>query len=126
LRTLISIITIVIILLGGSWVSYRYIESGTRTMGGLLESVEDSITVQNWEEAQAELQIAQEKWKKDNTLWSIVLDHFQIDNIDINMKRLEKYIGLKDMSLALGEVTSLKLHFEHIFDTELFTLRNIF
>lgn len=95
-------------------------------MGALLESVEDSITVQKWEGAQADLKIAQQNWKNDNTWWSIILDHQEIDNININMKRLEKYIGIQDVSKSLGEVTTLELLFKHIFDTELFTLKNIF
>jgi len=126
LRTLITIIIIVIILLGGSFASYRYVQSSTQTMGALLGSVEDSITVQKWEGAQEELNTAQQNWNNDNTWWSILLDHQVIDNIDINMKRLKKYIGVHDVSQSLGEITVLKLLFEHIYDTELFTLKNIF
>jgi hypothetical protein len=95
-------------------------------MGALLESVEDSITVQKWEGAQEELNTAQQNWNNNNTWWSIILNHQEIENININMKRLEKYIGVQDVSKSLGEVTTLKLLFEHIFDTELFTLKNIF
>ena len=126
MRTLITIISIFIILLGGSFASYRYVETRTQTMGALLESVEDSIIVQKWEGAQADLNIAQQNWKADDTWWSIILDHQEIDNININMKRLEKFIGLQDVSQSLGEVTTLELLFEHIFDTELLNFKNIF
>ncbi|KUO72868.1 MAG: hypothetical protein APF81_26695 [Desulfosporosinus sp. BRH_c37] len=126
MRTPITIIIIIIILLGGSLASYRYVETNTQIMGALLESVEASITVQKWEGAQAELNIAEQNWNNDNKWWSIILDHQEIDNININMKRLEKYLGVQDVSQSLGEVTTLKLLFEHIFDTELFTLKNIF
>lgn len=126
MRTLITIISIFIILVGGSFASYRYVETRTQTMGTLLESVEDSIIVQKWEGAQADLNIAQQNWKADDTWWSIILDHQEIDNININMKRLEKFIGLQDVSQSLGEVTTLELLFEHIFDTELLNFKNIF
>lgn len=126
MRTLITIIIIVITLIGGSLASYRYVETSTQTMGALLESVEDSITAQKWEGAQEDLNTAQLNWNNDNTWWSVILDHEEIDIIDINMKRLEKYIGVQDVSQSLGEVTTLKLLFEHIFDNELFTLKNIF
>lgn len=126
MRTLIIIISFVIILFGGSVSSYRFVETRTQTMGVLLESVEDSITIQKWEEAQKELTIVQQKWRNDNTWWSIFLDHYQIDNIDINMRRLEKFIGIQDFSQSIGEITTLKLHFEHISDTELLTINNIF
>lgn len=126
MRTIITIITIVIILCGGSFASYQYVVTATGAMGALLESVEDSITGQKWERAHEELNTAQEKWKDDSTWWSILLDHQAIDNIDINMKRLEKYIGVQDVSKSLGELTTLRLLFEHISGAEMFTLENIF
>lgn len=126
MRTIITIISIVIILLGGSLASYRYVETTTQTMGALLESVEDSVTDQKWESAQAVLNTAQQKWKGDNTAWSIILDHQTIENININMKLLEKYIGVQDVSQSIGEATTLRLLFEHISDTEMFTWENVF
>lgn len=95
-------------------------------MGALLESVEDSISNHKWEGAQEKLKTAQQNWYNDDTWWSIILEHQEIDNININMKRLEKYIVVQDASQSIGEVTTLRLLFEHISDTELFTLKNIF
>jgi hypothetical protein len=126
LRAIMTIIIIVFILLGGSFASYRFVETTTQTMGALLESVEDSITHHKWESAQAKLYTAQQNWDNDNTRWSIILDHEEIDNINMNLKRLEKYLGVQDVSRSIGEVTTLKLRFEHIFETEMFTLENIF
>jgi len=126
LRTLITILAIVLLLAGSSFVSYRSVETATQTMGALLESVETSITAQQWEGAQEELKTAQQHWSHDNTWWSIILDHQEIDDININMKRLEKYISIQDFSQSLGEVTTLRLLFEHISNTEMFTLENIF
>ena len=126
LRTVITILTIVFILLAGSLVSYRYVETTTQHMGVLLESVENSITDQKWEQAQNVLNNAQQKWKNDNSKWGIILDHEVIDNINFNLKQLEKSIGLQDVSESISEVTTLKLQFEHIFDNELFTMKNIF
>lgn len=126
MRTVMTIIIIVIILLGGSFASYRFVETATQTMGVLLESVEDSISNHKWEGAQDKLYTAQQNWDKDSTWWSIILDHEEIDNINMNLKRLEKYLGVQDVSQSIGEVTILKLRFEHIFKTEKFTLENIF
>ena len=125
MRTLITIVIIFILLVGGSFASYQYVETRTQTMGALLESVEDSITIRKWEGAREELNTAQQNWNTDNTWWSIILDHQEIDNININLKRLEKFIVIQDVSQSLGEVTTLQLLFEHIYDTELFNLKNV-
>lgn len=126
MRTLITIAILVLTLSGGSFASYRYVESTTQIMGTMLESVETSITEQKWEGAQELLNTAQQKWENDTTWWSILLDHQEVDGINIIMKRLEKFIAIQDVSLSIGEVTTLRLLFEHIFDTESFTLENIF
>ena len=95
-------------------------------MGTLLESVETSITQQKWEGAQELTNYAQQKWKDDGTWWSILLDHHEIDSIDINLERLGKFLAMQDVPRSLGELTTLRLIFEHIFDMEAFTLENIF
>ncbi len=126
MRTLPTIVIIVVLLLGGSLASYRYIETTTQAMGAQLETVEQSISTQKWEGTQKKMNTAQQRWDKTKTWWSVLLDHQEIDNIDISMKRLEKYIEKQDVSLSLGEVSTLKLIVNHIYDTEKFTLGNIF
>jgi len=125
LRTLITIVIIVILLLGGSLTSYQYIQTSTQALGVPLEAVEQSISTQKWEVAQKELNTAQQRWDKNKTWWTVLLDHQEINNIDISMNRLEKYIETHDFSLSLGEVSALKLQVDHISDTEKLNLRNI-
>jgi len=126
LRTILTVLTIVFILCGGSIISYQHIMTSTGSMGALLESVEDSITVQKWELGQQELNAAHKNWEDDSIWWSILLDHQSIDNIDIHLKRLEKFISIQDLSQSLGELATLSLLFEQISGAERFTLENIF
>lgn len=125
MRTVPTIVIIVVLLLGGSLTTYRYLQTTTLTLGAQLEAVEQSISTQKWEVAQKELSTAQQRWDTNKTWWTVLLDHQEIDNIDISMNRLEKYIETHDVSLSLGEVSALKLHVDHIFDTEKLNLRNI-
>lgn len=126
MRTLSTIIIIVIILLGGSYASHQYIETMTQTAGAHLQAVEQSISAHHWEGAKKELSIVQESWDKNSTWWSILLDHQEIDSIVVRMHRLDKFIDTKDISLALGELSNLQLLFTYIEDSEKFNLRNIF
>lgn len=125
MRTLITIVIIVILLLGGSLTSYQYIQASTQALGVPLETVERSISTQKWEIAQQEFNTAQLRWDKDKTWWTIVLDHQEIDTIDLCIMRLGKYIEAQDVSLSLGEVAALKLLVDHISDTEKLNLQNI-
>jgi hypothetical protein len=126
LRTLPTIVIIVVLLLGGSLATYRYIETTSHSLENQLKTVEQSAAARKWENAQKELNTAQLRWDKTKNWWTVLLDHKEIDSIDISMKRLEKYIETQDVSLSLGEVSALKLLVNHINDTEKFTLRNIF
>ncbi|MDR3543482.1 MAG: DUF4363 family protein [Desulfosporosinus sp.] len=120
-----TIIIIVVLLLGGSWTTYRYLQTTTLALGTQLESVEQSISAQKWKTAQKDLNTAQQRWNQNKTWWTVLLDHQEIDNIDISMTRLEKYLKTQDISLSLGEVSTLKLQIDHISDTEKLNLQNI-
>jgi len=125
LRTLITIGIILVLLLGGSFTSYQYIETSTLALSAPLQAVEQSISTQKWEIAQKELDTAQQRWDKNKDWWTVLLDHQEIDTIDISIKRLETYIEVQDVSLSLGEVSALKLLIDHIFDSEKLNFQNI-
>ena len=125
MRTVPTIVILVVLLLGGSLTTNRYLQTTTLTLGAQLEAVEQSISTQKWEVAQKELNTAQQRWDKNKTWWTVLLDHQEIDNIDLSMNRLEKYIETHDVSLSLGEVSVLKLQVDHISDAEKLNLQNI-
>ena len=125
MRTLSTIFTLIVILLGGSFASYQYIQSSTQALGSQLMTVEQSISTQRWDVAQKELNITQQDWDKSKTWWTILHDHQEIDMIDLSLKRLNMYIATQNLPLSLGEVAALELLFNHIADTEQLNLRNI-
>ncbi|WP_298198021.1 DUF4363 family protein [Desulfosporosinus sp.] len=125
MRTLLTIVVIVMLLLGGSFTSYRYIQTTTQTAGEHLELLEQSISIEKWEGAQKELSTVQQSWEKNNTWWSILLDHEEIDTINICLSRLESLLARQDVTLSLAEVSTLKLLFENLHDKEKFTLKNV-
>ena len=125
MRTVPAIIVIIVLLLGGSLTTYRYLHTTSQVLATQLEEVEQSISTQKWEVAQKELNTALQSWGKIKTWWTILLDHQEIDNIDMSINRLEKYIQTRDFSLSLGEVSVLKLLVDHISETEKLNLQNI-
>lgn len=125
MRTLPTIFTIVVLLLGGSFASYEYIQSTTQTLGSQLATVEQSISTQVWDTAQKELKTTQQHWDKSKTWWTILLDHQEIDNIDLSLKRLDKYIVTQNVPLSLGEVATLELLIHNISDSEKLNLSNV-
>lgn len=125
MRTLTTIITIVLMLTCGSLLSHKYIQTSTHSLLTQLETVQQSITDRKWQNAQTVLDSTYESWDKNKTWWSILLNHDEIDGIDVTMERLEKYMTTENKSLSLGEVSTLILLFDHIVDTDQLTVRNI-
>lgn len=125
MRTFPTVFVILVILLVGSFTSYQYIQGTTQNLGSQIASVEKSISSQQWDTAQKELNETQQQWKNTKGWWTILLDHQEIDKIDLSMKRLDHYLVTKDLPLSLGEVSTLELLFNHISDTEKLNLENI-
>ena len=126
MRTVPAIIVIIILLLGGSLTASRYLQATSQNLGVQIEAVEHSISTQKWEIAQNELSTAQQSLEENKTWWTVLLDHRVIDDIDMSMNRLDKYIETQDVSLSLGEVSALRLQVDNIYETEKFNLKNVF
>ncbi|AET70627.1 hypothetical protein Desor_5243 [Desulfosporosinus orientis DSM 765] len=125
LRTVSTIIVIILFFLIGSITSYRFVENTTDTASAHLQVIQESIYTEKWQAANEELAIVQENWNNNGTWWSVILDHQEIDRIDLAIERLRKFIESKDPALSLGEVTSLKQYFDFIHDNERLSLKNI-
>jgi hypothetical protein len=125
LRTLLTIFIIMVLLLGGSFASNQYIRSTTQSIDSQLASVEQMISTQQWDAAQKELNTTQQHWNRSKTWWTILLDHQEIDKIDLSLKRLDKYIVSRNFPLSLAEVAVLELLINNILNTEKLNLRNI-
>lgn len=125
LRTIPTIIVIVVLLLGGSWTTYHYIEATTQNLETHFKAIENSISTQNWSASEKELSLTQQQWDKTQTLWTIILDHQQIDSIDLCLNRLAKFVQVHDLSLSLGEISTLKLLVDEVANTEKLTWSNI-
>lgn len=125
LRTVATIIVIILFFLIGSFSSYRFVENSTQSAAAHIQVIQESIQSQKWQTAQNELELVEKNWDKNSTWWSVILDHQEIDRIDLCIERLEKFIESQDLALALGEASSLKLLFDFIHDNEKFNLKNI-
>lgn len=126
MRTLLTIITIVFLLLVGSITSDRFIQTTSQIIGDQLNIVEQSLSNRKWEAAKTELTTAQKSWEKSNLWWSILFDHQEIDTIKISLKQLENYLNAKDFSDSLVELAAIKLRLENLKQSTKLTVKNIF
>jgi hypothetical protein len=116
----------VALILGLSIAPYMMIHNASGDLASSLDSVQQNITQGQWDKAKEQISSTHDSWTKTKRTWSSIIDHQEIDNIDISMSRLEQYVETKALSLSAGEVSTLKQLVEHIADKEKPTLHNVF
>ncbi|MHB1652111.1 MAG: DUF4363 family protein [Desulfitobacteriaceae bacterium] len=125
MRVLTAIIVGLVLLVGISLGSYKYINSSAQDIETHLDKVEQMVRSGRWETAGVELETTKNFWDKEKYWWTILLNHQEIDNIDISISRLESYVETRGLVLSLGELSALKMLVDHIADNEAITIRNI-
>ncbi|MHB8125123.1 MAG: DUF4363 family protein [Desulfitobacteriaceae bacterium] len=125
MRVIIIIIMVFFLMIAGSLSSYNYINSTSGNLVSNLENLEKFVQDQKWNIAQEQLELTQTTWNKTKYWWTILLDHHEIDNIELSAQRLKQYLKAEDKTLSLAEISALEMLFEHIADSEALTLKNI-
>lgn len=125
LKPLIIIIVLtVLIIVGGSLTLYA-LSSESQRLSDSLSDLEEDIENQNWDTASKKLEELHSKWDKTSSLWSMLIDHYEIDNIELVLSQLVSYVKTQDKNEALSQMSSLKTLIKHIPAKESFNLKNI-
>ncbi|MCK9268189.1 MAG: DUF4363 family protein [Alkaliphilus sp.] len=125
MRTVIVTIIILIIFIVSAFVLHRYIDTSCK---GLLDSVKElHVSVENdrWSDSKKQLSGLNEKWENTKKRWQLFLEHYEMDDIDIVLSRLEQYLEAEDKAPALSETAELRVLINHIKYKEGFMLENI-
>jgi hypothetical protein len=123
---LIIIAVVLISIIGlGLWTIDR-VSYQSEIMLGHSDGLEKSVDSEQWLEARKQFDNLMKTWNNAKPLWTVLLDHKEIDNMDISLARIDRHILAGDKSLALSEISVLKLLIRHIPEKERITLGNIF
>ncbi|HZJ76227.1 MAG TPA: DUF4363 family protein [Oscillospiraceae bacterium] len=125
MRTVIITIIILIIFVVSAFVLHRYIDT---SCDGLLDNVKElhvSVEKDRWSDSKKQLSSLNEEWENTKKRWQLFLEHYEMDDIDIVLSRLEQYLEIKDKPSALSETAELRVLINHIKYKEGFMLENI-
>ncbi len=126
MKAFFVIFIIVIVIVVGWIVTFNSIEKDTEEFMNNLNALSTEIEAERWDIANAQFSEIEENWNKIRGMWSTILDHHEIDNIDLSMAKTLKYVYSENPSLALGEIEVLKKLFGIVKENEALTLTNIF
>jgi flagellar motor component MotA len=106
--------------------SQRLLRNDSEKLEKNIETMQNSIRSNKWENASDALQRISSDWKKIKKTWSALIDHEEIDNMDMTLSKLEALLEMKDASSALSEAAAFKRLVIHIPEREKLAMDNLF
>jgi len=124
-KIIIPIVILFLLVIGSSIFATSTLTSSSKNLERQVSQIEDSAKDGSWDKAKESLASVENDWSKTEKVWTVLLDHIEIDNIDTTISRLSMFIEAKDKSLTLGEAAALKQYVKHIPEKDSFKLKNI-
>lgn len=119
------IIALTVVIVGTSLIMQRVLAKTSTDLVESISGIEAGTSASNWKTAEKNLELVQKKWSRVSSTWSMLIDHQEIDNIEVTLSRMEKYIAAKDKPSALAEASALKNYINHIPTKETLNFKNV-
>lgn len=120
LSVLLAVLTLVL----GIW-------SGTETKAlseEYMDTAEELRTLaesENWQALQEETEQAQENWQQKVPWLQMLINHEDVDDVTMALKKLQTAAGMEEMSDCLEACTELNEYAGHLYHRDALTLGNI-
>ncbi len=123
----ILIVTLVIfaVLLGFGISAYYYIDYSAHTLMAEVDRLEKDVAGGQRSPANQDFSRLDASWKKTGAMWTTLIDHQELDSINITLARVKKFLDTGDIPGFMSELAELKLLLRHIPEKEALNLRNI-
>lgn len=129
MRHSVKIITAVAVLTafiaGTSLIAHRVLDKTSTDLLDSISGVESGTAASNWNSAEISLKQVKNKWSGVSGTWAMLIDHQEIDNIEVTLSRMEKFISARDTASALAETSALRNYIQHIPSREALSLKNV-
>jgi hypothetical protein len=95
----------------------------------LVNEIDDIIQSSrsgDWERSADKVRQMDIEWKIIKRTWSSLIDHQEIDNIDVTLSRLQILIETRDIPSLMPEAAALRKIISHIPEKESLSIDNLF
>ncbi|MGB9780369.1 MAG: DUF4363 family protein [Caldanaerobacter sp.] len=106
--------------------SIKYLESTSQKIERILAMAEESIKKGDWEKAKLLVEKSESEWKKIDKKWALLVEHREIDEIEINMEKLKSFVESKNKDHSMAQLKTVKMLLKYVPENEKPTLENIF
>ncbi len=125
IKTIVSIIAITAVIITASVFAQQILFHDSDQIVQSVKEAEAGIKKKNWEQAENQVDRIMKQWEDVKGTWSALVDHQEIDNIDVTVSRLQALVKSKDDASALQEAAALKKFVGHIPNKEKLLLDNV-
>ena len=124
--SVIILIVLLVFIIGLDVYSYYYLKNTAADISRSIEELPETINREDWDKAYSSLAKTTKKWSSVKGVWAVLINHDEIDNIDMILARLKSFVKYKDVNESVAEYREFKEVVEHIPESQRFSLVNIF
>ena len=125
MKTILVIGLTLLLLLVGCIITVNYIENSARNIMGMVNSLDDAIDGQRWDEASQIYSRAYNTWQQVEKHWKIIINHDDMRDIQLGFVHLSVVLSQQDQKEAVKELASLRYYLSHVPDSERIELGNV-
>jgi len=122
MRDFAIIIILIVTIFGGGIFTKRYLDDTANQMSSKLEGLKQNIIIAKNTEDRSyiakEIYKVEEEWKEISDIWSIIVIHQEIDNIEGALIKLKACIENGELEDALQEVETANFFVNHVKERE--------
>lgn len=126
LRSAALVLLLPACILAVSFGTYRISRHQGQEISRRLERIVIRLTKSDWEGASREAGLIRREWNKARKTWGLIMDHKEIDSMDLSISRLCSLISSHERALALAEAAVALRLAGHIPEREIPGVGNIF
>ncbi len=125
MKSFIAAMVILALIVGFGFYSFNYLKETTNTLVVKTVSLEKNARARNWEQTEKSFGSLDTSWNKVNAKWAMLIDHQELDKINISISRIREYINTRHLPGLMAELAELKLLLAHIPERESLNLDNM-
>ena len=121
-----SVFMLTTLIIGMSMFTQQILSRDSLRLEQLIDEIEKNARIEEWDAAETNLKKVNDVWSSVKGLWSALIDHQEIDNIDITLSRLQMLVQSKEIPSLLSEAAALRKYIGHIPAKEKLGFENLF
>jgi len=120
-----SLVILTALIIALSVFSQNMLYNDSVSIGNAIEEIRNCARAGEWDKAISLLDQVVTEWERKKVIWSSLIDHQEIDNIDSSLSRLKPLLETRDASSALSEASVLHNYIQHIPEREKLSIDNL-